>query len=895
MRLPYIQRTLLAGLVVAVIVTANTHRALASPKKQITADASAETRLKLAMTLLYAHRYDEAIAEYEKVVAAEPSNRDARVGLAQALFWSGRPGRALKALEPTMATETDADVTALWNEILAASGNAVEAIKALQASVKAHPDKAEIGRSYANLLASFGCYGPAIKVLRQLTDKFPDSPGIALDLAHAYFTADRYPEAITLAYEYEQEGGLVGRRARIILTRSLMKTRRCAEAAEALNAIRQRDVDEPRAALGLLTIWVLAPEATDIAPQKCMSALTEADNRTRLHELDEVREWLFPLVGELVSHEPSEEHVAIARQLAQLLETDKDDPATRLCRESLIQFADEGPEAVEPNVEPLIAAIAAGDANRSTQLEVCNVLLALYAGEQLVTYCDASLGRDPDDISLELFRAEGLAVIPEYDEAEVAYTKVLDELPQCTKARRGLARTYSWFRQFERAEEVYTDLIERDPTDMIIRREAARSLGWDKQLTDSLDFYEESAEGLGDSPAEKTWADSLLLERQAKRAYWWNYKTEAVEHYKAFLENEPADLEARFDLAQIYAHNRHWEEAAEQYNKILDIDARHRRARDALYKNAIYHRPELRTEYQWTKEQGRGDLLDMETCRLTETLKQEIALRTDLSIINTQMWHRFDKFVRDTFDEYHLIARLDHRFNLKTWGHISSGLATLDGTHDENRWIGDFALSHEATDWLTVTLGGKREPWRRNWVTMKQGLDEERLFVRLAFDIDPWFDWFVEYGRSWIENGCWWRTPEDDIVTRRNALNEMLWGANYRFSLFPKILQFEYRGWGWWFTREVPTYFSPDPFFINNFRLAWRHYLNTDQYFEQKQLYYELAMTGSIDSDGVGGIGYDAALGWDLCHHFGVEAKWSQFCSSVYTSRMFYLSLVARF
>jgi len=896
----HVHWSILAGLFVAVAGEPTLCRAQpaaeASSGKTFKADASADTRLKLATTLLYAHRYDEAIAEFERVVAADPAHRDARVGLAKALFWSGRPSRALKALEPIMAREeADAEATALWNEVLAASGNAVTAIKAMKASLDAHPDNAEIGRSHANLLVGFGCYGPAIQALRQLTKRFPDSAGIALDLAHAYFTADRYPEAIDLARRFEQQGGLIGRRARTILARCLLKTRRCAEANKVFKAIRQRDVGDPRAALGLLTTWILDPQTADVKPDRCMSTLAEDANRSRLHELDEVREWLFPLVGELVSHTPSEEHVALARQLAKLLETEKDAPATRLCREALTQFADEGPEAVEPNVEPLIQAIAQGSATRSMLLEVCNVLLALYAGEQLVAVCDAALERDPDDTFIELFRAEGLAIIAEYEDAEEAYQKILADLPQCTKARRGLVRTYSWSRSFDDAEEGYNDLMQRDPSDMIIRREAARSLGWDKQLRASLDAYDESADGLGESPAEKTWADSLRLERKAKYAYWWNRKTEAVDHYSAFLEKEPADLEIRFDLAQIYAHNRHWEEAAEQYVRILDIDARHRRARDALYKNAIYHRPELRTEYQWTKQQGRGELLDIATCRMTETLKQEIALRTDLSIINTQMWHRFDRFGGGTFDEYHLIARLDHRFNLKTWGHFSSGLAVLDGTHDENRWIGDFALSHEVTDWLTVTVGGKREPWRRNWITLKQGLDEERLFVRLAFDVDPWLDWFVEYGRSWIENGTWWRTPEESIVTRRNNLHELMWGANYRFSLFPKILQFEYRGWAWWFGREVPTYFSPDIFVINNFRLAWRHYLNTDQYFEQKQLYYELAMTGSVDSDGVGGIGYDGALGWDICHHFGIEAKWSQFCSSVYNSRMLYLQLVARF
>ena len=585
MKSPHFHWSVLAGLLVTVAgaptICESQPAAEASPGEMSNADASVDTRLKLATTLLYAHRYDEAIPEFEKVIAVDPAHRDARVGLAKALFWSGRPGRALKALEPIMAQEVDAEVTALWNEILAASGNAVAAIKAMEASLDADPDNAEIGRSHANLLVGFGCYGSAIQALRQLTKRFPDSAGIALDLAHACFTADRYPEAIDLARRFEPQGGRIGKRARIILARCLLKARRCTEANKVFKTIRQRDVGEPRAALGLLITWILDPKTADVKPDRCMSTLAEDTNRSRLHELDEVREWLFTLVGELVSHTPSDEHVALARQLAKLLETAKDVPATRLCREALTQFADEGPEAIEPNVEPLIQTIAQGSASRSVVLEVCHVLLALYAGEQLVAVCDAALERDPDDVSIELFRAEGLAIMGEYEDAEEAYQMILAELPQCTKARRGLARTYSWFRLFDKAEEAYNDLMQRDPSDMIIRREAARSLGWDKQLRASLDAYDESAEGLGESPAEKTWADSLRLERKAKHAYWWNRKTEAVDHYWAFIEKEPADLEARFDLAQVYAHNRLWEEAAEQYVRILDIDDRHRRARHA--------------------------------------------------------------------------------------------------------------------------------------------------------------------------------------------------------------------------------------------------------------------------------------------------------------------------
>lgn len=431
---------------------------------------------------------------------------------------------------------------------------------------------------------------------------------------------------------------------------------------------------------------------------------------------------------------------------------------------------------------------------------------------------------------------------------------------------------------------------------MIIRREAARALGWDKQIHQSLDAYDDAVDSLGTTQTEQTWANRLEMEREAKYAYWWRLDDEARDTYEAAIEEDPANLEARFDLAQVYTRHRHWEEAAEQYQLILDtIDARHRRAQDALYKNGVYHHPELTTRFEWFKEQGRGDLLDIETSMLTEQLKQEIARRTDLSLITSQMWHRFERYGGGSFDEYQYAVRLDHQFDMKTRGHVMSGTANLEGTDDEDRWIWEAELTTEVTDWLNLTVGGLRQPWRKNVRTVQNGLDEKKIYLELFGEVDPWTDLWVRYDRHWIENGTLWLTPEQDLVTKRNGLHELSWGANYRFSLAPKVLQFEYWGFAWWFDRTVPTYFSPRQFAANIFRLNWRHYLNNDQYIEQKKLYYEIAGSASIDSDGVTGWGYDAGLGWDICHHFGLETHWTQTYSTAYDSRILYLQLVARF
>ncbi len=864
------------------------------------ASAPADTRLKLAETLLLARRYDEAVAEFGKVLAADPANRAARLGMGRAYFWSGRPEDARKVLEPLMQQQADAETLKLWGEIVGASGSAA-AVEAMQRSVEANPDAAALTQSHARLLIALGCYNPAIQALRQLATRHPGNAEIAIDLALAYFTADRYPEAIDICRRYADDAGDAGRRARIILARSLLKSWHLAEANAVLQTIRRKDPDEPRACIGLLTTWVLDPSGCPVPMDTCAEALATDEARRRLQERPDVRDWFLVLVCELVSHGTTPERARLAERLSAALASDREAPATQLARQALDQYARGGPTAVSPDVEPLAQAIAQGAVERPALIEAGNLLLALFAGRQLVRICDVALARDPDDVAVALLRAEGLAITAVYKEAEPAYEKILAALPQCTKARRGLARTYSWHREFRKAEPLYEELIRQEPGDMAIRREAARSLGWDKQLRLSLRSYDDSVSALGASPPEATWRERVRGERDAKRADWWVRDRQAVDHYTRLLEQEPANQEARFDLAQVYARNRHWEEAADQYNRILNIDARHRRARDALYKNGLYHEPEYTVEWNWFKQQGYGDLLDITTCSLTETIKQEIARRTDLSFIATQMWHRFDRWGGRGIDEQDYRFRLDHRFNLQTWGHLSSGWAMFnDDNAEPERWIADAALTHKPVDWLAVTVGWEREPWRQNRATVKEAINENRLFVNLFSNINPWLDAWVEYGHSWLSDGAYQppkppgqrRPPR--IYTPENDLDELKWGAAYRFSLFPKILQLEYRGFTWWYRDDVPTYYSPNPFTVNTWRLSWRHYLNNDQYVEQKKLYYEAGISGSVDSNGIGGIGYDAAVGWDICHHFGVQASWSSFWSNTYDSSALYLQLAGR-
>lgn len=73
---------------------------IAALETRLAADpASLETRFAYAQALSWAGRWDDALREYDQLLAAVPDDPDYLLGKAQVLAWSGRPAAALPLLE----------------------------------------------------------------------------------------------------------------------------------------------------------------------------------------------------------------------------------------------------------------------------------------------------------------------------------------------------------------------------------------------------------------------------------------------------------------------------------------------------------------------------------------------------------------------------------------------------------------------------------------------------------------------------------------------------------------------------------------------------------------------------------------------------------------------------
>ena len=58
-----------------------------------------ETRIEPAKVLTYDKKYEEAIEAYRQVLATDPDNIEAKIGLAEVLYYSGKSDEATAALK----------------------------------------------------------------------------------------------------------------------------------------------------------------------------------------------------------------------------------------------------------------------------------------------------------------------------------------------------------------------------------------------------------------------------------------------------------------------------------------------------------------------------------------------------------------------------------------------------------------------------------------------------------------------------------------------------------------------------------------------------------------------------------------------------------------------------
>jgi len=120
------------------------------------------TRIELAKVLTYDKKYPEAIEAYHQVLATDPNNIEAKIGLSEVLYWTGKSDEAAAVLKDVPEDKLE--------------------------------DKDKL--MLADLLVAKKDYPSAIRIFTTYLNQKPDDYSVRLKLADVQSWTKDYPEAI---------------------------------------------------------------------------------------------------------------------------------------------------------------------------------------------------------------------------------------------------------------------------------------------------------------------------------------------------------------------------------------------------------------------------------------------------------------------------------------------------------------------------------------------------------------------------------------------------------------------------------------------------------------------------------------------------------------------------
>lgn len=119
-------------------------------------------RLELARILAYDKKYAEAIDTFRQVLAADPENLDAKIGLSEALYWSGNIDAASKELKSVPEDKLDGKQKLTLAELLAAKKDYEAAVRIFSAYLEKKPDDLVVRLKLADTQSWMKRYSDAI-------------------------------------------------------------------------------------------------------------------------------------------------------------------------------------------------------------------------------------------------------------------------------------------------------------------------------------------------------------------------------------------------------------------------------------------------------------------------------------------------------------------------------------------------------------------------------------------------------------------------------------------------------------------------------------------------------------------------------------------------------------
>jgi len=468
---------------------------------------------------------------------------------------------------------------------------------------------------------------------------------------------------------------------------------------------------------------------------------------------------------------------------------------------------------------------------------------------------EAILKDSPDNTDALVLLADTFAYGEDFDRAEPLYREAVKKSKNL-ETKRKLADALSWNGKYDEAVKIYNEILAQRESKRL-RLQKARILGWQHKYSRSLEEYRNILKIGYDADIE--------LEMLAKTAYWNNRVKHAISYYEDLIAGNARNLEAAFDLSQVYSYQSMWPKAINTYEKILAVSPNHFRAKDGLEKaKLISGSSSLQPGYEYY----RAESPSRDTNIRKQSLSSEFTRPLNYNLTASGAY----KLTFRSFADYGDVLENEGKFKLT---YINNPNWRAAAYYDFITYNKDIDTMHtfgasanlRTFDYGTLGFYYDRERLENNSGVILGHFYSDNYKERLAIDINKNLKFGFDYLFARYSDSNYKHEPGFDVL--------------YYLSFEPKRFTVKYRYFYKTFEKTVTDYFSPKNFSTNSLALNWRHYLNRkDIYFGARNLYYDAGYEASVDSTDIVGHKFSGEVGWDINKKLNINIKGSVVNSS---------------
>jgi tetratricopeptide (TPR) repeat protein len=469
--------------------------------------------------------------------------------------------------------------------------------------------------------------------------------------------------------------------------------------------------------------------------------------------------------------------------------------------------------------------IAVNPALRDARIAKANVLLAAERWNEAIEIADTCLAADASDSAALRVRAEALAYSGEYERASVAFDTLVAAVPDDLSAARLRARVAGWAGRYEDARLRYDELVREHADHAAVRAEAA-----------------------------------------AKEAFYAGRWREAATQYRRWLELEPKNREAAFELAQALQAIGDQNAAVALYRSIASGPQAHRTSADALARVERQQAPSASPYATRSSSDGYGGqlLIDWSEAGATFAATPLPGRRARLAVEGAAVSAESGAWRRTGY-KVAAAATLAPATRLA----VDVDAALVDIGQQAGASVeGGVGVTWRSTDRFEVVARAGQSLVVENGVTvdtalMARGGSVAGVFSSRALDttvrgrVEGLSDGNTRRAFEW-QGGWTLRTGRDE------------WRATT---------------WNQWlgYARRAPAYFSPASFWRTDVGAEWRRWLTRPRFMGDREGYVAAAYALGFDSNGEIYHHPAARIGYEFASGLAIEARGSWLSSPVYT------------